>query len=53
LHLHAWEFANKPDILKWMRGIADGEKSEDASILIKRLNEIDSYNVNRTKASTA
>jgi hypothetical protein len=53
LHLHAWEFANKPDILKWMRGIADGEKSGDASILIKRLNEIDSYNVNRTKAGTA
>lgn len=50
LHLHAWEFAGKPDVLRWMRGIADGQKSEHARALIKKLNEIDSYNRDRTKA---
>lgn len=49
LHLHAWEFANKPDILKWIREIAAGEKSEQAALLIARLDQIDRYNIKRVK----
>jgi hypothetical protein len=48
LHLHAWEFANKPDVLKWMREIATGEKSEQAGALIRRVDQIDQYQVRRT-----
>ena len=47
LHLHAWEFANTPDILQWMREIATGDKSEQAGALLRRLDEIDHYNVRR------
>jgi len=49
LHLRAWEFAAKPDILKWMREIAREGKSEGAVSLISRLDQIDSYNVSRGK----
>lgn len=50
LNLHAWEFADKPDVLKWLRDIARGEKSEDATILIRKISQIDSYNANRARA---
>ncbi len=49
LRLHAWEFANKPEVLKWMREIAAGEKCEQAVILVKRLDQIDHYNVERVR----
>ncbi len=49
LNLHAWEFANKPAVLKWMREIAMGEKTEQAGLLIKRLEQINSYNVRRVQ----
>jgi hypothetical protein len=48
LHLHAWEFANQPDILKWMRAAAAAGRPEHAAVLKKRLDQIDSYNAART-----
>jgi hypothetical protein len=48
LHLHAWQFADKPEILNWMREIAAAEKSEHARNLLERLAEIDRYNADRT-----
>lgn len=50
LQLHAWEFTEKPEILNWMREIAQGEKSEDAAILLQKLKQIDSYNADRKRA---
>lgn len=53
LQLHAWEFANKPIVLEWMRGIATGGKSEVAVSLLKKLDQIDSYNAERIKVANA
>ena len=47
LHLHAWAFTNKPDILKWMRELARSSKSEIAATLGQRLDQIDDYNTQR------
>ena len=49
LHLHAWAFTDKPDILTWMRDAAGREKSEEARLLLKKLGEIDAYNAKRTR----
>ncbi len=49
LLLHAWSFADRPEILKWIRKITAPAKSQQAAALISRLNQIDTYNVNRAK----
>jgi hypothetical protein len=53
LSLHAWEFANKPEVLQWLREIAATEKTETAAGLIKKLDQIDQYNVRRMQEATA
>ena len=50
LPLQAWAFTDKPAVLKWLRGLADAGKSEQAGILLSRLNEIASYNAKRLPA---
>jgi hypothetical protein len=47
LHLHAWAFTNKPEILKWMRQLAGSSKPEITAILGQRLDQIDDYNTQR------
>ena len=49
LTLHAWEFANKPEVLQWLRATAAAEKTEQAGALLKRLDEIDRYSERRTR----
>lgn len=53
LHLHAWQFTDKPEILKWMRTAAAGAKTKDAELLIGRLDEIDRYNAGRLRPASS
>lgn len=51
LCLHAWAFADRPEILAWMRGIAGGEQSAAARELLATLGRVDGYNTRRTAAT--